>query len=87
MDLDGTTPRKFDNEYYKNMEKKMGLLSTDQALYTDARTSPIVQALATQPDLFINQFAVSMVKLGNVQLLTAKNDGEIRGNCNFVNPP
>lgn len=87
VDLDGTTPRKFDTEYYKNLGKKMGLLSTDQRLYRDPRTSPIVEALATQPELFTNQFAVSMVKLGNVQVLTGKNDGEIRGNCNFVNRP
>ena len=86
VDLDGTTPRKFDTEYYKNLGKKMGLLSTDQGLYRDSRTSPIVEALATQPELFTNQFAVSMVKLGNVQVLTGEKDGEIRGNCNLVNP-
>ncbi|KAJ9673137.1 hypothetical protein PVL29_026425 [Vitis rotundifolia] len=86
VDLDGTTPRKFDTEYYKNLGKKMGLLSTDQELYRDSRTSPIVEALATQPELFTNQFAVSMVNLGNVQVVTGEKDGEIRGNCNFVNP-
>lgn len=85
VDLDATTPRKFDNEYFKNLEKEMGLLSTDQGLYRDSRTSPIVQALATQPDLFINQFAVSMVKLGNLQISAGNNHGEIRRNCNFVN--
>ncbi|KAH7661970.1 Class I peroxidase protein [Dioscorea alata] len=82
--LDATTPTKFDAVYYKNLERRMGLLSTDQLLYSDMRTAPIVAALASQPMLFSQQFAVSMVNLGNVQVLTG-NQGEIRTNCNFVN--
>ncbi|KAK9269376.1 hypothetical protein L1049_001148 [Liquidambar formosana] len=86
VNLDATTPRTFDSIYYTNLQKKMGLLSTDQLLYSDARTSPFVAALASQPSLFFNQFAASMVKLGNVQVLTGPKEGEIRQNCNFVNP-
>lgn len=86
VDLDVTTPKKFDTMYYTNLFNKRGLLSTDQLLYSDKRTSPFVSALATQPLLFENQFAVSMVKLGNVQVKTRPRDqGEIRVNCNFVN--
>ncbi|KAK9152247.1 hypothetical protein Syun_010556 [Stephania yunnanensis] len=85
VDLDATTPRGFDAAYYTNLQKKMGLLYTDQALYTDPRTEPLVTAMATQPSLFFQQFSVSMVKLGNVQVLTGKREGEIRRNCNFVN--
>ncbi|XP_030524463.1 peroxidase 7-like [Rhodamnia argentea] len=83
-DLDGTTPRTFDNVYYKNLQRKMGLLSTDQYLYSDSRTGPLVAALATQPQVFDYQFAVSMAKLGNVQVLTG-GEGEVRTNCNAVN--
>ena len=83
--LDVITPRIFDNTYYTNLKKKVGLLSTDQSLYSDARTAPFVEALATQQFLFTSQFAASMVKLGNVQVLTGPNEGEIRLNCNFVN--
>ncbi|KAM0952166.1 putative peroxidase [Dioscorea sansibarensis] len=82
--LDATTPTKFDAVYYENLERRMGLLSTDQLLNSDMRTAPIVAALASQPMLFSQQFAVSMVNLGNVQVLTG-NRGEIRTNCNFVN--
>lgn len=85
VDLDVTTPRAFDTMYYSNLEKKIGLLSTDQLLFSDGRTAPFVAALASQPFLFENQFAVSMVKLGNVQVLTRPHEGEIRINCNFVN--
>ncbi|KAL5978728.1 hypothetical protein ACLOJK_029845 [Asimina triloba] len=84
-DLDAMTPRKFDSMYYTNLQEKKGLLSTDQLLYSDPRTAPIVEALATQPQLFYNQFAASMVNLANVQVLQGTDEGEIRANCNFVN--
>ncbi|XP_020256677.1 peroxidase 7 isoform X3 [Asparagus officinalis] len=85
VEFDPTTPTKFDSMYYTNLQKKMGLLSTDQLLYSDSRTKPIVSALAWQPMLFYQQFAVSMVNLANAQVLTGDDEGEIRTNCNFVN--
>ncbi|KAB5538592.1 hypothetical protein DKX38_016125 [Salix brachista] len=85
--LDTTTPKTFDMEYYNNLGKKMGLLSTDQELYSDPRTQPFVSAFTSQqPDLFFNQFAASMVNLGNILFHTAPNESEIRLNCNYVNP-
>lgn len=83
--LDAITPKTFDTQFYTNLHKKLGLLSTDQLLMSDVRTGPFVAAMASQPFLFESQFAVSMVKLGNVQVLTRPNEGEIRVNCNFVN--
>lgn len=83
--LDVITPRTFDTTYYTNLKRKVGLLSTDQSLFSDSRTAPFVEAFATQPFLFTSQFAVSMVKLGNVQVLTRTGEGEIRVNCNYVN--
>lgn len=85
VDLDAATPKTFDTSYYSNLQRKMGLLSTDQLLYSDSRTSPLVTALAHQPAVFYHQFGVSMAKLGNVQVLTGQDEGEIRTNCNFVN--
>ncbi|KAK7303831.1 hypothetical protein RJT34_14748 [Clitoria ternatea] len=85
VDLDATTPKTFDNVYYINLKKKMGLLSTDQLLYSDPRTSPLVSALTAAPSVFEHQFAVSMGKLGIVEVLTGEDEGEIRTNCNFVN--
>ncbi|XP_020232544.1 peroxidase 7 [Cajanus cajan] len=85
VDLDATTPKTFDNVYYINLKKKMGLLSTDQLLYSDQRTSPLVSALASSRTIFEHQFAVAMGKLGIVDVLTDQDEGEIRTNCNFVN--
>ncbi|XP_057510424.1 peroxidase 7 [Actinidia eriantha] len=85
VDLDAKTPNTFDVQYYKNLERKMGLLSTDQMLYNDSRTFPLVTAFASQPSVFLDQVAVSMVKLGNILDFPGQ-DGEIRANCNSVNP-
>jgi peroxidase len=86
VDLDGTTPTTFDAQYYKNLEEKKGLLQTDQMLYSDARTSPLVSAFADQPWLFHHQFGASMVKLANIQVLTDQDeDGEIRTICSSIN--
>ncbi|KEH37337.1 putative peroxidase [Medicago truncatula] len=84
VDLDATTPKKFDRMYYINLEKKMGLLTTDQLLYSDPRTSQLVSALTTS-SVFEHQFAVSMSKFGVIDVLTGDDEGEIRTNCNFVN--
>ncbi|KAI3456638.1 hypothetical protein Pfo_013301 [Paulownia fortunei] len=86
VNLDVTTPRTFDVAYYTNLGKKMGLLSTDQLLYSDVRTGGLVNIMGTQPEFFTSQFAVSMTKLGNANVLTGKNQGEVRLNCNYVNP-
>ncbi|KAJ4824966.1 hypothetical protein Tsubulata_031050 [Turnera subulata] len=85
VDLDATTPRTFDAEYYKNLQKNMGLLPTDQLLQSDPRTSPIVATLAAAPSVFYHQFGVSMAKLGNILVPAIQDAGEIRTNCNAVN--
>ncbi|KAE8728989.1 Peroxidase 7 [Hibiscus syriacus] len=86
VDLDATTPTTFDSHFYANLERKMGLLSTDQRLYSESRTLPVVNALIQTPSLFRHQFAVSMVRLANIQVLTGPHeDGQIRTNCSFVN--
>ncbi|KAG6420509.1 hypothetical protein SASPL_117040 [Salvia splendens] len=86
VEMDAVTPRKFDVQYYKNLQKKMGLLSTDQMLYSDSRTASIVSALASQPEVFQHQFAASMLKLGKIVDYSAdEDDTEIRLKCNRVN--
>lgn len=83
-DLDATTPAIFDNSYYKNLQNNMGLLETDQKMWLDSRTGPIVQALANQQNLFYAQFGAAMVKLSRTNVLTG-NDGEVRIKCSAVN--
>ncbi|KAH9626487.1 hypothetical protein KSS87_020189 [Heliosperma pusillum] len=84
--LDYATPRSFDNSYFKLILEGRGLLFSDQQLYSG--NFPIVTQLvnlyAQDENLFFNDFARSMVKMGNLSPLLG-NDGEIRQNCHRVN--
>ncbi|KAL3616634.1 hypothetical protein CASFOL_039028 [Castilleja foliolosa] len=85
VELDPVSPNGFDVQYYKNLQNKMGLLSTDQSLYTDSRTGPLVSAFASQSGQFHHQFAASMLKLGKIQDFDGDEHSEIRLKCNVVN--
>ncbi|XP_030523128.1 peroxidase 10 [Rhodamnia argentea] len=81
--LDSTND-KFDNYYYANLVNNSSLLESDQALMGDVRTASFVNYYTTNPTLFYNDFATSMVKLGNVGILTGQS-GQIRTKCGSVN--
>lgn len=82
--LDSVSPNKFDNVYYKNLVNSSGLLQSDQALMGDNTTAAMVINYSKFPNLFSRDFGVSMVKMGNIGVLTGKS-GEIRKNCRVVN--
>ncbi|KAI3767975.1 hypothetical protein L2E82_18404 [Cichorium intybus] len=83
--LDNTTPTKFDNGYYKNLMDSKGVLSSDQILFTENQdTMELVKEYAINEEMFFQQFAKSMVKMGNISPLTGFR-GEIRKICRNVN--
>ncbi|KQJ81435.1 peroxidase 72 [Brachypodium distachyon] len=83
--LDPVGQFRFDNQYYKNILALKGLLSSDEALLTQSHeTMKLVKSYAANNGLFFQQFAKSMVKMGNISPLTGFN-GEIRKNCRRVN--
>ncbi|XP_038721388.1 peroxidase 72 [Tripterygium wilfordii] len=83
--LDFVSPTKFDNCYFKNLLASKGLLSSDQILVTQNEVSmELVKKYAENNELFFEQFAKSMVKMGNISPLTGSR-GEIRKNCRIVN--
>eukprot|EP01018_Ginkgo_biloba_P021584 Gb_39092 [translate_table: standard] len=84
VELDPITPTLFDNSYYKNLEQRMGLLSSDQSLYTHEHTARYVKVFAKRNGLFTSQFALSMINLGRLDVLTG-NEGEIRRDCFSIN--
>jgi len=83
--LDFVSPTKFDNYYFKNLMSGHGLLNTDEELFAKGKgkTMEVVKAYAENEELFLKQFAVSMVKMGNIMPLTGSM-GEIRVNCRAV---
>ncbi|KAJ4714305.1 Peroxidase [Melia azedarach] len=83
--LDFVSPTKFDNSYFKNILASKGLLNSDQVLLTKNEASmELVKKYAENNELFFEQFAKSMIKMGNISPLTGSR-GEIRKNCRKIN--
>ncbi|KAI8017402.1 Peroxidase 72 [Camellia lanceoleosa] len=83
--LDFVSPTKFDNYYFKNLLASKGLLNSDQVLVTKNRqTMELVKKYAENNELFFEQFAKSMIKMGNISPLIGSS-GEIRKNCRKIN--
>lgn len=78
------TPNKFDNMYYQNMPKGLGLLESDHGLYSDPRTRPFVDLYARDQDRFFKDFARAMQKLSLFGIKTGRR-GEIRRRCDAIN--
>ncbi|KAI3814734.1 hypothetical protein L1987_14378 [Smallanthus sonchifolius] len=84
INMDPTTTQTFDNAYYKNLQQGKGLFSSDQVLFTDARSRPTVNLFASNSTAFNQAFVAAITKVGRVGVLTG-NLGEIRRDCSRVN--
>lgn len=82
--LEPWTPVKFDNQYFKALKAKKGLLFSDQVLGTERTTMELVEAYADDEELFFGDFVVSMLKMGASRVAMG-NDGEVRRNCRVPN--
>ncbi|XVF60385.1 hypothetical protein PTKIN_Ptkin08bG0041300 [Pterospermum kingtungense] len=71
------TPNKFDNLYFQNLPKGLGLLQSDHGLYNDPRTRPFVELYAKDQNKFFQDFARAMQKLSLHGIKTGRK-GEIR---------
>nr|BAC10368.1 putative peroxidase 1 precursor [Oryza sativa Japonica Group]BAD31113.1 putative peroxidase 1 precursor [Oryza sativa Japonica Group]CAH69338.1 TPA: class III peroxidase 96 precursor [Oryza sativa Japonica Group] len=80
--LDALTPVKFDNGYYKSLAAHQALLGSDAGLIDDSLTGAYVRLMTndTNLDTFFADFAVSMINMGRVGVLTGT-DGQIRPTC------
>jgi len=79
--LDKVTSTSFDTHYFKNLMHSEGLLNSDQVLFsTSGVTRKLVWHFSTNTEHFFQNFAISMVKMGNINPLTG-NLGEIHTNC------
>ncbi|KAL3525613.1 hypothetical protein ACH5RR_013985 [Cinchona calisaya] len=84
INMDPTTPRTFDNVYYKNLVQGKGLFTSDEVLFTDPRSKPTVIAWANSPQAFNDAFIAAITKLGRVGIKNSKN-GNIRHDCGAFN--
>ncbi|KAL9288631.1 putative peroxidase [Arabidopsis thaliana] len=84
INMDPTSPRTFDNAYFKNLQQGKGLFTSDQILFTDQRSRSTVNSFANSEGAFRQAFITAITKLGRVGVLTG-NAGEIRRDCSRVN--
>lgn len=85
--LDLATPLRFDNDYYINLLEGKGLLGSDNVLVSEDEEGEIskqVWSYASNQNLFFDSFVKSIVKMGNINVLTGY-QGEIRKNCRLIN--
>ncbi|EOA32827.1 hypothetical protein CARUB_v10016138mg [Capsella rubella] len=85
--LDQSTPSapfSFDNLFFSQLRLRKGILFIDQRIATDPATSDVVSQFAANNELFKRQFAIAMVKMGAVDVLTGS-AGEVRRNCRVFN--
>ncbi|KAL3509118.1 hypothetical protein ACH5RR_028519 [Cinchona calisaya] len=82
--LDLQTPTRFENNYYKNLLVKRGLLHSDQELFNGGSQDGLVKIYTKNEGAFRGDFVNGMIKMGNISPLTGTH-GEIRLNCRVVN--
>ncbi|GMP33641.1 hypothetical protein CsSME_00006871 [Camellia sinensis var. sinensis] len=81
---DPITPGVFDNMYFQNLLRGLGLLESDQVLMRDTRTRPIVEHYAKHQTAFFVTFAKAMEKTSVYGVKTGQ-DGEVRVRCDKFN--
>lgn len=86
--LDRNSTNLFDNHYFKNLLASKGLLTSDQVLFSSSAaastTKALVENYSNNAFQFFVDFANSMIKMGNINVLTGSS-GEVRKNCRVVN--
>lgn len=74
----------FKETYYKRVLKHLAVLGIDQLLLYGNDTKEITQEFAQGFEDFRKSFALSMSRMGNLNVLTG-NQGEIRVDCTCTN--
>lgn len=79
-----STKNSFDNDYFNQLQRRNGVLFSDQTLFATPRTKGIVNGYAMNQAMFFFDFQQAMVKMS---LLDVKegNNGEVRANCRQIN--
>ncbi|KAJ4805949.1 Peroxidase [Rhynchospora pubera] len=78
--LDPVTPGTFDKQYFQNLIDGVGLFSSDEVLYTDNRSQPLVNLWANSDASFQQAFVSAITNLARVGVKTSLS-GNIRKDC------
>lgn len=82
--MDPGSHKTFDSSFFKLVAKRRSLLTSDHALLTNAQAKELVMRFASSQSEFFREYGVSMVRMGNIGVLTGTK-GEIRKKCAVVN--
>ncbi|XP_004306209.1 PREDICTED: peroxidase-like [Fragaria vesca subsp. vesca] len=74
----------FDNDYYRGLVDRHGLLHSDQEFFNNGTQDGLVRNYSKDNNAWRKDFVESIVKMGNINVLTGTN-GEIRKNCRLRN--
>ena len=74
----------FGNHYFQNLLNGKSVLSSDQVLLSSSKTSYWVQTYNDDNDLFFDDFADAIIRMGNISPPRGSR-GQIRKNCRRVN--
>ena len=85
MTLDPNTTTVFDNGYFRSLVLGRGVLTSDDVLRSDNRTSALVTLFANDQSAFFAAFKESMAKMGRISVLTGTM-GQVRKQCWVRNP-
>ncbi|XP_068339531.1 peroxidase 47-like [Pyrus communis] len=78
------TRNNFDNVYFNGLQRKAGVLTSDQTLFASAKTRNIVNGYAFNQAMFFLDFQQAMVKMSTLDVKEGSK-GEIRTNCRKMN--
>ncbi|XP_020270318.1 peroxidase 27-like [Asparagus officinalis] len=84
VEMDPGSFKTFDSSYYKLIAKRRSLFTSDGSLRSNPAAFALVMRLANNQAEFFKEFGVSMVNMGNIEVLTGT-QGEIRKTCTLVN--
>ncbi|XP_022858652.1 peroxidase 47-like [Olea europaea var. sylvestris] len=79
-----STRNSFDNDYFYALQRKNGVLFSDQTLFASARTRGIVNGYAMNQAMFFLDFQQAMVKMSMLDVKEGSK-GEVRDNCRLIN--
>ncbi|XP_052195234.1 peroxidase 47 [Diospyros lotus] len=74
----------FDNDYYNALQRKSGVLVSDQTLYSSPQTRSFVNAYAMNQAMFFFHFQQAMLKMSLLDVKQAS-QGEVRQTCRVIN--
>ncbi|XP_024021412.1 peroxidase 47 [Morus notabilis] len=80
------TRNDFDNLYFNALQRKAGLLSSDQTLFSSPRTSRFVNSYALNQAMFFFDFQQAMRKMGSLDIkFDHSSNAQVRANCRSIN--